>query len=437
MTSPERNLAVLIGGVRAGTLVQGRRTEFSYDEAYSALGAATPLSLSMPIQGRHWPQDRVLPWLEGLLPDNRSVRERWAARFDVSPTNPFAILAHMGLECPGAVQICDESDVEDVGRAGSDLRELSESDIGARLAALSVDSGSWSVPGERWSLAGAQAKIALAGYDGRWYEALGASPTTHIFKPGVAGFASQALNEHLCMATARLLGIPAAKTAYAEFDGRPAIVIVRYDRIRTPDAVRRVHQEDLCQALSIPPSKKYETEGGPGTAVITDLLRAHADDRSLWRFVDAVAFNHLIGASDAHAKNYSVLLSGSQVRLAPLYDLASSLPYDPPEDSDLRKTAMAIAGQRKFGQVDSRNWHRFAQRSGIDPGRLRERVQELSSALPDAVATAAKDLPAGATAKALVDRLIARLQPHLEAVRKGLQAPAQSGRRPAREQGQS
>jgi serine/threonine-protein kinase HipA len=409
---------VLIGGIRAGTLEQGRRTEFVYDGVYLQRQAPTPVSLSMPVRGqREWPQAKVLPWLDGLLPDSRDVRGRWAERLGVSANNPFALLAEMGRDCPGAVQICEEGEVDDVARAEGGLRELSEADVAERLAALSADANSWTVPGERWSLGGAQAKFALARYDGRWCEATGSTATTHIIKPGVAGFAGQALNEHLCMSAARILGIAVAETSYMEFDGRPAIVVSRYDRIGKDDTVRRIHQEDLCQALSFPPRKKYETDGGPGAAMISDLLRAHADDSSRWRFVEAVAFNYLIGASDAHAKNYSVLLSGNQVRLAPLYDVASSLPYDPTgDDSDLRKTAMAIAGQRNFGRVDSNNWHKFALRSGVDPGRLLDRVLELSERIPDAVATAAAGLPAVAVRQPLVQRLGDRLSRHLATV---------------------
>lgn len=414
-----RRLAVIIEGVRAGTLVQGERTDFIYDEEYLTQEAPTPLSLSMPVEGgRHWSQAQVIPWLDGLLPDSRDVRQRWASRFGVSATNPFALLAHVGLDCPGAVQICEESDVADVVHAVGDLREIGDADVAGRLAALGTDSYSWSVPDERWSLGGAQAKFALARHDGRWYEATGSAATTHIIKPGVAGFAAQALNEHLCMTAARLLGVQSAKTSYVEFDGQSAIVVERYDRTVAVESVRRIHQEDLCQAMSFPPRKKYETDGGPGTAVIADLLRVRADERSVWRFVEAVAFNYLIGASDAHAKNYSVLLSGRQVRLAPLYDLASSLPYDPQsENSDLRKTAMAIAGQRNFGRVDSHHWHRFALRSGVDPDRLQDRVLQLSEHLPDAVAAAAADLPAESRQPAMVGRLIDRLGQHLAEVR--------------------
>lgn len=417
-----RTLAVLIGGVRAGHLTQAQRTEFTYHEAYVAQEAPTPLSLSMPISSTGWTQAQVLPWLDGLLPDSRDVRQRWADRFGVSPTNPFALLGNVGLECPGAVQICADTDVDDVIDATGGLLEVTEDDVAERLATLSGDAASWSVPGERWSLGGAQSKFALSRHGERWYEATGSAATTHIIKPGVAGFAEQALNEHLCMSAARLLGIPAAETSYVEFAGRPAIAVKRYDRVRVQGVVRRIHQEDMCQALSVPARKKYETDGGPGTAVISDMLRVRADEPSHWRFIEAVAFNYLIGASDAHAKNYSVLLSGNQVRLAPLYDVASSLPYDPQEEnSDLRKTAMAIAGQRNFGMVDAPRWHKFAVRSGVDPEQLRDRVLDLSGRIPDAISTLAADLPSGVVRSRLTERFLDRLERHLADVRHGLQ----------------
>lgn len=191
------------------------------------------------------------------------------------------------------------------------------------------------------------------------------------------------------MTTARILGLPAAHTEYAEFDGEPAVVVTRFDRQDRGERVVRAHQEDTCMALSIARGRKYEEDGGPGVARIIDLLRGSTDTTgSVERFVDAVAFNYLVGASDAHAKNYSIMLRGRNSTLAPLYDLASSLPYEAEPGSGLRTTAMAIGGERRFGRVRRLHWDRLARRANIDADRLWLRVSELAERLPDALASA-------------------------------------------------
>lgn len=408
-----RHLVVLLSGREIGTLSQDHRTRFQYDPAHLR-PAATPLSLSMPLRQEPWPQAQVLPWLNGLLPDRSAVRDRWATRFHVSAQNPFGLVAWMGRDLPGAVQIAQESEIDELRAGRGELRPVTEPQIGERLARLRADTDAWTVDGERWSLGGAQAKFALVEHDGQWFEALGTNPTTRIIKPGVIGYAAQGMNEHVSMTAARTLGLRVARTRYLEFDGQPAIVADRFDRRTASGSTIRVHAEDLCQATSTPPSNKYETDGGPGVARISDLLRLRADEDSHWRFVEAVAFNYLIGASDAHAKNYSILLSGNQVRLAPLYDIASSLPYDPAsDDSDLHKTAMAIGGERRYGRVTDRDWERFARRAGIDIDRLVGRVEELARDLPDAIATTIETIPAGPERDQLRLRFLDRLPRHL------------------------
>ena len=183
----------------------------------------------------------------------------------------------------------------------------------------------------------------------RWGDPWGAVPTTHILRPAVTGVDDHDLNEHLCLQAARELGLRAAPSWLASFGEERAIVIERYDRTGLPGAVVRVHQEDLCQALGVPPSSKYENEGGPGAEQIARLLRREvrprrAVDDAVGLFADALAFNWIIAGTDAHAKNYSVLLAGGAVRLAPLYDIASALPYDDMYVPKLR-LAMRVGGE--------------------------------------------------------------------------------------------
>ena len=414
MSAPRaRVLTVLIRGAVAGSLVQDPQLAFTYDADYLANPSATPLSVSMPLATGTYRQASALPWIEGLLPDSQDVRDRWGTQFRVSARNPFALLAHMGKEAPGAVQLCPPDEVEETLAQAGSLKPVTEAEIGRRLARLADNPSNWTVEGERWSLGGAQSKFALTRIGRAWHEASGAQPTTHIIKPGIGRFRSQSLNEHLIMTTAAGLGLRAARTEYQEFGGRSAIIVTRYDRIGGDDGIARVHQEDLCQALSVPPRKKYEADGGPGAARINDLLRAVADETSRWRFNEALAYNYLIGGSDAHAKNYSLLLAGHQVRLAPLYDLASSLPYDPTDDdSDLTKLAMAIGGERRFGRVTDSHWAKLAARAGIDPQRLVDRVHELARQIPDQLSDAAVTTPS--TDREIGAHLLDRVVIHLK-----------------------
>src|SRR3546814_871051 len=157
------------------------------------------------------------------------------------------------------------------------------------------------------------------------------TPPTHILKPAVAGFNEHDLNEHLCLRACQRLGLRAANTEVGVFDEERAIVVERYDRMIQRRTWRRVHQEDMCQALGLHPSQKYQSDGGPSPDKIADLLRVSMPPRAassaVEAFVDALAFNWLVAAPDAHAKNYALLLEGPQVRLAPLYDIASALAY--------------------------------------------------------------------------------------------------------------
>ncbi|WP_051702831.1 type II toxin-antitoxin system HipA family toxin [Oerskovia turbata] len=385
-----RELIVLLYGAAIATVTQDRhgRHQLTYAQDHDGVDA-TPLSLSMPV-GARTHGGRVLDaYMAGLLPDSQAVRERWADRWGVSPENSFALLERMGLDCAGAVQFVAPDQVDQALTRPEDLRALTDGDVAERLAALRKDDSSWAAPGERWSLGGAQGKFTLArNRDGAWFEPTGGAASTHIVKPGVSGYRDQALNEHLCLLTAVACGLSAASTQFLTFDDQPALVVARYDRRRRGDDIVRIHQEDLGQALSVYPRKKYEASGGPGVGRIATLLRDRASDADtdVRRFVSGVIFNYLIGAPDAHVKNYSVLLAGPQVRLAPLYDVASALPYDITDpDSELDRAAMSIGGHRVFGAVHGRHWDKMARSCRVPVPDVRANVTRLAHDLPGAL----------------------------------------------------
>jgi serine/threonine-protein kinase HipA len=396
------DLVVLLEGRPIGTIERATSgaLRLRYDDDHRDDPTATLLSVSMPPSQQVHGDARLAPWLWGLLPDNADVLGRWSRDFGVSVASPFPLLGtHVGHDCAGAVQFCRADELDDLLDRPGEITWLSEAEIAARLRTLRVDSTSWLGPGftGQFSLGGAQAKTALHrdldGPEGRWGVPSGAAATTHILKPAVAGFEAQHLNEHLCLAAARLLGLAAARTHVETFEDESAIIVERFDRARRDGMITRIHQEDLCQALSIAPARKYQADGGPTPARIAELLRstlpAPDAETDVWRFADALAFNWLIAGTDAHAKNYSLLLSGSQIRLAPLYDIASILPYDDSDGYDV-KLAMKIGDDYKLRRTDRRSaWEHAADHLKLDRARLVERVIDLATRTPEAFAAAA------------------------------------------------
>ena len=402
---------------------------------------------------------------------------RWAQRFQVSPRNPFALLSHVGEDCAGAVQFAAPDRVGEVtGATASEIDWIDEDEIAARLRALREDASAWRQPRDagQFSLAGAQPKTAFLFDGARWGVPAGRAPTTHILKPPTSAFDGHAENEHLCIALARALGMPVAKSEVRLFGDETAIIVERYDRINmekmaaaaaaraalkaveasgavaslsaaqaTAEAaesaassavlydfskkfpIYRVHQEDLCQSLGVHPSRKYQNDGGPGPKEIVDLLRANAAapragrksspttaaDEDVRTYIDALIFNWLIAGTDAHAKNYSVLIgAGGVVRLAPLYDIASVLPYD---DIDIRKAklAMKIGDEYRLHHVGAAEWRKLAAAVKIDADAVIGRIRNMAAQLPDLLA----DEVSRAHQEGLTSPVIGRLQPRQSA----------------------
>jgi serine/threonine-protein kinase HipA len=405
-------LTVLLNDAIVGTVAgsRGGHLSFTYDQSYQVNREATPLSVRMPYQIRSHPDSVISPWLWNLLPDNEAVLIRWARQFHASASSPFSLLATpIGQDCAGAVRFVAPADVEKAITRPGDVTWLTNAEVAERLRELKTDSTAWlgrSFTGQ-FSLAGAQAKTALLYQDGRWGVPHGAKSTTHILKPAVAGLDDHDLNEHLCVDAARRAGLIAARTRVARFGTETAIVVERYDRIDANGNTIRVHQEDLCQAMGLPPTKKYQAEGGPTPAQIADLFRKVMPpknaDEAVGRFFDALVWNWLIGGTDAHAKNYSLLLAAGQVRLAPLYDIASALPYGTHERK--LRFAMKIGGD--YAVFPSRNtWGRAAAELRIDQPKALARVRELTDFVVEAFSASAADPDVAALHSELPSRLV-------------------------------
>jgi len=387
-------LIVLVGGAEIGRVHRSRsgQLSFKYNEAWQRHPTAYPLSLSMPLALTEHSHAKVDAFLWGLLPDNERVIERWSQQYHVSPKYSFGLISHVGEDVAGAVQFVRPERMGTIAREGqqNEIKWLKEHDVAERLRALRNDHSAWRNANDtgQFSLAGAQPKTALLLQNGEWGIPSGRTPTNRILKPPTGEWDGHAENEHFCLELARALGFIVPPSKVMRFEDEIAIVIERYDRTYVDGNLVRVHQEDICQAHGLPPTKKYESEGGPGILSIVDLLRSQstsaADD--IDRFIDATVYNWLIAGTDAHAKNYSVLIGTNAVRLAPFYDLASILPY---KQLNLMKAKMAmrVGGMYRIRYIGVHQWTKMAEDIHVDGDRLIHRIRDLTQALPDHIQT--------------------------------------------------
>jgi serine/threonine-protein kinase HipA len=409
-------LVALLGGIEVGRVLRDKRGRLTlvYDQDWREAADAYPLSLSMPLAAEKHGPAAIEAFLWGLLPDNELVLQRWARKFQVSARSAFALMAHLGEDCAGAVQFVPPERLEELQSGSQDKVEwLDERNIAERLRALREDHAAWRLPRDtgQFSLAGAQPKTALLLEKDRWGIPCGRIPTTHILKPPTGQFDGHAENEHVCLAVARALGLPAASSQVKKFENEIAIVVERYDRQPSGDDILRVHQEDACQALAVMPTQKYQNEGGPGVSDVLELLSTQSSERQedMSTFLGAIGFNWLIAGTDAHAKNYSLLITGGpRVRLAPFYDLASILPYD---EFDLHKVklAMKIGGEYELLNIGLRQWQKLAQEIRTDADALTNRLRTMAEQLPDAISQASASAREEGLDTAIIDRLATRL----------------------------
>jgi serine/threonine-protein kinase HipA len=418
-------LIALADGLHMGTVFyRSARLSFTYEESWRQERNSYPLSLSMPLGLTEHSHARIEAFLRGLLPDNYRVLENWGRRFQVSPGNAFRLIANVGEDCAGAVQFVRTDRLQALRKEprAAEITWLTEGEIAERLRALRADHSAWRAPSDtgQFSLAGAQPKTALLFEKGKWGIPSGRTPTTHILKPPTGEWDGHAENEHFCLLLARRLGLVVPNSSVRHFRDEVAISVERYDRVRHQGKWLRVHQEDLCQASGTHPVRKYENEGGPGIRAIVDLLRRHsgrpAEDVRL--FLDAVAFNWLIAGTDAHAKNYALLLGAEgAVRLAPLYDLASVLPYHT-IDQHKAKLAMKLGGEYILRNISLRHWRRLAADVRTQEAELVDRVRSMAAEIPDHTADIQKQLTAEGLSHPTITALARKLAERADSCRR-------------------
>jgi serine/threonine-protein kinase HipA len=387
---------------------------FAYSPDWLTQPEARPLSLSMPLRTSSPYRGAVVEgWFDNLLPDSRGIRQRMQSRFHAASTRAFDLLTEIGRDCVGAVQLLPE------GQAPETIRQihseaLAEADVAALMKAVPAAGGSGNDATDfRISLAGAQEKTALLWHEGGWQRPLGSTPTTHIFKlplGRVGNFqgdlTTSVENEWLCSRIVAAFGLPIARTEIGLFEDQKALIVERFDRRLASDGSHwlRLPQEDLCQALDVPPSLKYEADGGPGVRPIMDLLlgsRLAEQDRRM--FLKAQAIFWLLCATDGHAKNFSVAIEPEgRFRLTPLYDVISAWPLigHGANQLALEKAKMAMAAisrnrHYRWDDIHPRHWLSTARACGFDTSNMQGILEELVERTPRVIADIESMLPPG------------------------------------------
>ncbi|HEY4352638.1 MAG TPA: type II toxin-antitoxin system HipA family toxin [Paraburkholderia sp.] len=419
-------LDIWMNGLPVGYWEVSRAVErLAYRDDWIADEQGRPLSLSLPFTPGNQPYQgpEVQAFFDNLLPDSEAIRRRIAVRYRARDTSSFAMLAELGRDCVGAIQLLPPDEVP-ANLQSIDGRPLDE----AAVAKLLRDTTATNVLGRhdpvgdlRLSIAGAQEKTALLWHGGQWLLPAGTTPTTHIFKLplGLVGnmqadMPTSVENEWLCSKIVAAYGLPVADCAIARFDDQKVLVVTRFDRRLASNRrwILRLPQEDMCQATGTPALRKYQSDGGPGIERIMEILSSSEDAASDRRnfFVTQIVF-WLLAATDGHAKNFSIAhFPQNQYRSTPLYDVLSAHPIIGNGRNRLArqkaKLAMSVRSQDKhyhIEEIQQRHWIAQGARIGYPAAQVEEMIgqialrtdaviDQVSAVLPD-------DFPADVAAK--------------------------------------
>ncbi len=382
-------LSVWWGGNIVGSFQFNRHGEavFAYSEDWLSSTDPRPVSVSLPLRSKPFSRRESRPFFEGLLPEEEQ-RIAVAKALGISEHNEFGLLEALGGEVAGALTLWPEGEAPPVPVApNSPPKVMNDSELIDLLDTLPSHPLLAGDSALRLSLAGAQSKLpVIATGQGIALPQSGA-PTTHILKPASERFPGITENEAFCMRLAQGIGLNVAPVEIRTIGNRRVLLVERYDRKTVEGQVRRLHQEDFCQALGLPSSRKYAAEGGPTFGDCFALVRRTATRpaKDVLKLFDAAAFNLIIGNADAHGKNFSLLHRRSSIELAPLYDLLCTVAY--PNISP--KMAMKIAKRSTLDAIKATDWKVLAVDIGMTEPYVRRRVLQLTDAVEDHMESAA------------------------------------------------
>lgn len=398
-----------MNGLEVGEYLRHRSgaEEFRYAPSWLERDHAIPLSRSLPLTDAVHKGDVVINYFDNLLPDNPEIRRRIQTTFQVQTETAFDLLAAIGRDCVGAVQLLPEKGVPDVRKIEGTPR--TEAETATELRNLKTRPlGMSGAEDFRISLAGAQAKTALLRHQNIWMKPHGATPTTHIVKlpigqiamdGGQVDLADSVENEYLCLRLLEAFGLPTPEVSIARFEEIRVLVVKRFDRIFHDTWIARLPQEDLCQALGIAPGLKYERDGGPGIVAIMNLLSAATSPLAARRqFMKSMYLFWLLAATDGHGKNFSIFLNPRGFGLTPVYDVLSVYPYFAKRqlEKPKAKMAMGVYGQRKYyrwGEILSRHWLTTSEKVHFPEGQMQAIIEEVRETAPRVVEQVVSQLP--------------------------------------------
>ncbi|MEW5822607.1 MAG: type II toxin-antitoxin system HipA family toxin [Cyanobacteriota bacterium] len=400
-----RILNVYLHNNLAGKLTQNDdgRLEFQYNIEYIIQNNSMPLSVAIPFREERY-EDRIArPFFSGLLPDDNAL-VRVAKFLGISHKNPFALLEIIGGECAGAVSLYPES-YEIMASIKDEVSILDEENLLRILELLKQRPLLAGEEGLRLSLAGAQDKLPVSLIEDQIVLVNSDRPTTHILKPLISGVEDSVHNELFCMQLAKMSGLEVPECTIKYAGNVPVFLIERYDRNRDENGyLIRIHQEDFCQALSIPPEIKYQNEGGPGIAGCLELVKNYsrypAKDNLL--FISVLIFNYMIGNADAHGKNYALLYREFKPGFAPVYDLICTEIY-----SNLsHKMAMKIGSKYEPYDVMMRHWMTIVPDMAAARNMLKRDLKNMAEKLPELARTLKKNLEDKGIRSNIYDKIV-------------------------------
>ena len=346
------------------------------------------LSLSLPIQKEPFENKQCRGFFNGLLPESEHTRITIGKKYGINPKNDFSILQAIGYDCAGAVSFFDSDDEQTSSKYLQESYEinytsLSDDELEKFINELPQKPLATGIEDMRLSLAGAQDKTSIIVVNGQIGIPKDNVPTSHIIKPAINGFNETIENEFICIKSAEKLGIkvPAIKIGYA--NKTKYFLIQRYDREVIDNKIKRIHQEDFCQASNIPNAYKYQSEGGVDFKRCFEILRVTSQPAvAINQFIQLMIFNYLIGNNDAHGKNFSILhYDNGEIKFAPAYDILCSEVY--PGLSN--KMAMKIGGHYKHDEILLRHFEKLANENDISFTQLKKVIKNQCETLPDIV----------------------------------------------------
>ncbi len=380
--------------------------DFRYDQSWLDRKSAFPVSLSLPLREDAWRGEPVAAVFENLLPDSDALRRRVADKVGAAGYDAYSLLAAIGSDCVGALQFFPEDAAEPDEPAALSGERVDDAAIEKLLKNLAqAPLGLSRDDPFRISVAGAQEKTALLLLDGQWIKPHGTTPTTHIFKTQIGALSNgidltnSVENEFYCLKLLELFGLPVNKAEIMDFGATRALVIERFDRRWHGGRLVRLPQEDCCQALSVPPARKYQSHGGPGIVEIADLLKGSNDPaRDHRTLLKAQLVFWLIGATDGHAKNFSISLNpGGGFELTPIYDVLSAQPSLDARQIERKqmKLAMSVGGNNHYriDEILPRHFAQTCERAGLPKGLVRDVLDEVASRAEAAIDEIETGLP--------------------------------------------